>query len=93
MEAETDVGSRSAKKLRAGDRLVRIEIADNGVGIVAEKLGNVFDPFFTTKPTGAGMGLGLTVCRKTVELHGGQISVESEPGKGTRVIVDLPVEE
>lgn len=90
-DADTNVGSRSARKLRSGDRVVRIEIADTGGGIARERLDSIFDPFFTTKATGKGMGLGLTVARKIVELHGGRIGVVSAEKAGTTVTIDLPV--
>ncbi len=90
-DADTDAGSRSARKLRAGNRVARISIVDGGSGISRERLPNIFDPFFTTKATGKGMGLGLTVARKIVELHGGRITVGSKEGEGTSVVIDLPV--
>ncbi len=65
-----------------------VEVSDDGCGIAPEDLGRVFDPFFTTKPRGVGMG--LAIARKIVEGHGGQISAESAPGKGTSVRVWLP---
>jgi len=65
-----------------------LSVEDDGEGIPAERLPQVFDPFFTTKPDGTG--LGLPICRQVVEAHGGTISVESEPGKGTRVVALLP---
>jgi len=92
-DAESDVGSRSARKLRAGDRIVRIEIADTGAGIPKERIDDIFDPFFTTKATGEGVGLGLTVCRKIVELHGGRITVASKESEGACISIDLPVED
>jgi CheY-like chemotaxis protein len=73
-----------------GDRLA-IEVAVTGVGIPPEAIGRVFDPFFTTKPVGVGTGLGLSICHTIVTGLGGAISVESEPGAGSRFRVLLPV--
>jgi len=69
---------------------VRLAVRDTGAGISADLIGKVFDPFFTTKPVGEGTGLGLTICHRIVEEHGGTIDVESEPGKGTTFIIKLP---
>ncbi|HEY8414459.1 MAG TPA: ATP-binding protein, partial [Thermaerobacter sp.] len=68
---------------------VTVEVEDEGVGIPREILGRIFDPFFSTKDHGTG--LGLAVSYGIVRNHGGQIDVESEPGRGTRVRVTLPV--
>jgi two-component system NtrC family sensor kinase len=69
---------------------VRLAVRDTGAGIPADLIDKVFDPFFTTKPVGEGTGLGLTICHRIVEEHGGTIDVESEPGKGTTFIIKLP---
>jgi two-component system NtrC family sensor kinase len=67
-------------------------VSDTGPGIAPDKIGKIFDPFFTTKPVGEGTGLGLTICHRIVEEHGGTIDAESEPGKGTTFIIRLPAE-
>ena len=73
---------------------VRIEVADNGPGMVETARRRVFEPFFTTKEAGVGTGLGLSVSYFIITAnHGGTISVESEPGKGAKFIIDLPVVE
>lgn len=69
----------------------RITVADTGEGIHPENLGRVFDPFFTTKTFGVGSGLGLALVHGAITQHGGKISLESEPGRGTRIHLDLPV--
>jgi signal transduction histidine kinase len=73
-----------------GDR-VRLTVQDDGCGIAPEDREKLFTPFFTRKKTGSGMGLGLAVCHGIVTAHGGEIIVESEPGRGTRVSVILPL--
>ncbi len=70
---------------------VHIEIEDTGTGIPQEQLSRIFEPFFTTKPVGKGTGLGLTVSYGIIQKFGGDILVESEPGKSTRFIITLPV--
>src|SRR5215469_10786286 len=72
---------------------VTITIEDNGIGIPSEAMDNIFDPFFTTKPVGKGMGLGLSICAAISKSHGGHLSVRSVAGKGTKVMVNLPVVE
>ena len=62
----------------------------NGAGIPADVIEKVFDPFFTTKPVGDGTGLGLTICHRIVDEHGGTIDVKSEPGRGTTFVITLP---
>ncbi|MFV1988049.1 MAG: sensor histidine kinase [Gemmatimonadota bacterium] len=73
-----------------GDRVVRIEVVDNGVGIDGEELVNVFEPFFTTKEPGRGTGLGLAVSARLAEAMGGGMTAESRPDEGTRFALVLP---
>jgi PAS domain S-box-containing protein len=70
---------------------VWIEISDTGRGIAAEVRDRIFDPFFTTKPVGIGSGLGLPICQTIVSSMNGEITVESELGRGSRFRVYLPV--
>jgi two-component system NtrC family sensor kinase len=72
-----------------GRKGIEITIADTGCGIPPENLDKLFDPFFTTKETGQGTGLGLSVSLGIVHRHGGNIRVQSEPGKGTRFFIWL----
>jgi PAS domain S-box-containing protein len=72
---------------------VRLSVRDTGPGMPPEILGKIFDPFFTTKPRGAGTGLGLAVVHGIVQSHGGTVSVESAPGRGTVFHIDLPAAE
>jgi len=65
-------------------------VGDTGVGISEENRKRIFEPYFTTKPSGLGLGLVLT--RKIMEAHGGEIVVDSHPGRGTRIHVLLPGE-
>lgn len=69
------------------DSGLTIEVADSGCGIGAADIGRIFDPFFTTKPVGEGTGLGLWLTYEIIKNYNGEIAVESEPGKGSRVIM------
>ena len=90
MEVDRNPGGRSGGKFRAGEKMAVIEIQDTGPGIPKDALSKIFDPFFTTKETGKGMGLGLTLGRKIVELHHGMIEIGNLPGGGTKVTILLP---
>lgn len=72
------------------DRAI-ISIEDNGCGMPAEMREHIFDPFFTTRPSRHGTGLGLSMCHGIVEQHGGEVTVESEVGKGTTFRILLPL--
>lgn len=75
----------------ASGRQAVVEITDTGEGIAREYLDQIFQPFFTTKRAGRGTGLGLAIALETVKAHGGQITVDSEVGKGSRFLVLLPI--
>jgi two-component system sensor histidine kinase HydH len=75
---------------RQDDNTLRVSVADTGTGIRKEDIGRVFDPYFTTKPSGTG--LGLAIVHRIVEAHGGEIRLESEPGKGSAFTIFLPIE-
>lgn len=74
----------------APDGGARVSIRDNGAGMSAETARNIFDPFFTTKPLGEGSGLGLSISHGIVRSFHGQISVVTEPGRGSLFIVTIP---
>jgi signal transduction histidine kinase len=69
--------------------IFRLSVKDNGCGILPEVQERIFIPFFTTKPTGSGIGLSL--CKQIMSLHGGSIRVTSEKGKGSCFMLKLVV--
>jgi signal transduction histidine kinase len=89
-QAMGDRGTLTITTRALGDA-VEVRIKDSGVGIPSDKLSRIFDPGFTTKGAPLGTGLGLSIVYQIVEGHGGEISVESEPGAGTEFTVRLPV--
>ena len=82
-------GGTLTLQAEGGRDAVTITVADTGPGIPPETLPRIFDPYFTTKP--GGLGLGLTIARRIVEAHGGALTVESGPGRGSRFRVRLPL--
>ncbi|MBS1142877.1 MAG: sensor hybrid histidine kinase [Proteobacteria bacterium] len=69
---------------------VELTVSDSGRGIAPEHLARIFEPFFTTRAVGTGTGLGLSVAYHVVKRHGGNITVDSEPGRGARFTLQLP---
>ena len=89
--AAVDDGGRIQIGIIEGERdTISVWIQDNGVGIPEEHLSHIFDPFFTTKK-GAGTGLGLSITYGIVQKLGGEVSVQSEVGVGTRFILTFPI--
>jgi PAS domain S-box-containing protein len=82
-------GGRLTVSTRKSNQEVEVAFQDTGVGISEEHLEKIFNPFFTTKAK--GLGMGLAICKKFVESHGGSISVQSEEGKGSTFTVALPI--
>lgn len=72
-------------------RGVEISICDDGVGMTPAVMEKIFDPFFTTRPVGKGTGQGLSVAHNVIRKHGGRIAVDSEPGRGSRFRIYLPL--
>ncbi len=86
----TTPGGEVTVKTRAAGRMAEVAVIDRGAGIDSKQVNSIFNPFFTTKPQ--GVGLGLAIVSKIVDGHGGKITVESEPGKGSIFRVLLPME-
>ncbi len=84
----TPPGGEVTVKTRLVGESVEVSVIDRGSGIEPAQVENIFNPFFTTKKT--GVGLGLAIVSKIVDLHGGKISVESQPGKGSIFRIFLP---
>jgi signal transduction histidine kinase len=70
--------------------MARIDVIDNGTGMVPELMERIFDPFFTTREVGKGTGLGLPICHSIVVAHGGTLTATSVPGEGSTFRVELP---
>jgi len=79
-------------RFRVGEPVVMVAVEDDGCGIPREKLDRLFEPFFTTKPAGEGTGLGLSVTRKIMDLHGGAITICNLPEGGVRACLYFKTE-
>ena len=73
----------------SGKNNLNVEVRDNGCGMDEKTQNHIFDPFFTTKSPSEGTGLGLTLCLNSIKELGGQIEVDSAPGKGSTFKVTL----
>lgn len=85
LQTEREIANSNGKY-----RLIRITVADTGVGISQELQSKIFEPFFTTKPPGKGTGLGLATAYGIVKQHNGNIEVHSSPGSGAAFVISLP---
>jgi signal transduction histidine kinase len=83
--------SITARKIK--DNMVELRVTDTGVGIETEVIDQIFDPFFSSKKHKKGYGLGLFIVHNIVEEHGGSITVDSQPGRGTTFLIKLPLKE
>ena len=86
-------GGELTIRTRKLDKGVSLSVRDTGHGMTGDVRKKIFEPFFTTKPVGQGTGLGLSVVQGIVIAHGGKIQVTSQPGKGTRIEVLLPLKQ
>ena len=86
------ITTRQSPQLGEFSGCAEVIIEDTGSGIETEHINRIFEPFFTTKETGKGTGLGLSITYGIVKEHGGDIAVQSEPGKGTKFTVILPLD-
>lgn len=81
-------GGELSIKTELSDGKFQILISDTGTGIKKDEISKVFDPFFTTKKNGLGLGLSMT--KRVIEEHGGEVDINSTEGKGSKVIISLP---
>ncbi len=91
-EPSHNVARWKSDRFRIGETVVVVQVEDTGTGIPEDKLDRVFDPFFTTKATGQGSGLGLTVTRNIMELHGATIDIRNRQEGGVRVTLTFKTE-
>lgn len=85
--------SGSSSEYIPPEQWAEIRIEDEGIGISEDHASQVFDPFFTTKEVGEGSGLGLTYAQGIVKSIGGEIALNSENGRGTSVVVQIPIQD
>jgi PAS domain S-box-containing protein len=93
LNASQSIDDRGTIRVRteAQNRSVMAWIEDDGCGVDPDLIDRIFDPFFTTKPVGEGTGLGLGIAHEIVRKHGGEIAIDSRPGRGTVIGVRLPI--
>jgi two-component system, NtrC family, sensor kinase len=91
LEAVSENGEVLIRTSNPDDEHILIEFIDNGIGISAEDIPHVFEPFFSTKEKTNGIGLGLSIVHGIIQSHKGKTAVKSERGKGTTILVTLPL--
>jgi signal transduction histidine kinase len=89
MDAMPQAGTLTLRT-RGEDSNVIVEVADTGSGLTKEECERIFTPYYTSKQNGTG--LGLAIVQSVVSDHGGRIRVQSEPGRGTNFVIELPRE-
>lgn len=87
LDALPEDGGKIEIVLTVSDGRPYLTVKDNGSGMNQEALNNLFQPFYTTKPNGSGVG--LSICRQIIQKHGGDISIQSQPGKGTIISITI----
>jgi two-component system NtrC family sensor kinase len=92
-EAIRENGEISITTANPDEKHIAVRVTDNGIGITAQDLPHIFEPFYSTKRDTSGIGLGLSIVHGIIESHKGRIEVQSEPGKGTTMLVILPLQE
>ena len=90
VDAMGDGGTLTFRTRNLGADQIEVTVEDDGSGMSEEVLGRAMDPFFTTKAIGKGTGLGLALVFSTVNAHGGHLTLQSQPGLGTRVVMTFP---
>nr|WP_321410362.1 ATP-binding protein [uncultured Carboxylicivirga sp.] len=90
-EAITDNGEIIFRTSNPNSETIRIEVIDNGIGIPTSVIHHVFEPFFSTKEKTSGIGLGLAIVHGIVQNHNGKTDIVSETGKGTSIMITLPL--
>jgi signal transduction histidine kinase len=86
-----DIWARVEQPFDAPTGTIHIDIRDTGAGVPAHLVSRVFERGFTTKPSRGSRGFGLSICREIIQMHGGDIGLSSEPGRGTTVHLSLPI--
>jgi CheY-like chemotaxis protein len=87
----TENGAANGIPDSKGGGFIKLSVSDTGTGMDTETQRKIFDPFFTTKETGKGTGLGLYIVHSVISNHGGYVNLYSEPNKGTRFNIYLPI--
>lgn len=88
---EGDITIKTWVNKEAGEQFIFISIKDSGQGMTKEVRDKIFEPFFSTKGAGQGTGLGMSISYGIIKKHGGEIEVNSEPGKGAEFMIKIPV--